>query len=118
MRYYARAFPPAGGATGAWTELLNWLGRVRDYYFSQPRPKFEAMTLGLALLVGLLVMPGLIYLAGRYTLEAYEHGGVLSLYLDFFKGLIALRPSCWIVLAGPFVFLSLARGFRWILRKL
>jgi hypothetical protein len=98
--------------------LFNWLARARVYYFSQPRPKFEAMTLGLALLAGLLVMPALIYLAGSYTLQAYEHGGVLSLYGDFFKGLIQLRPSCWIVAAGPLVFLSLFRVFRLILRKL
>jgi hypothetical protein len=99
-------------------ELFNWLGRARVYYFSQPRPKFEAMTLGLALLAGLLVMPALIYVAGRYTLEAYEHGGVFSLYADFFKGLVEPRPSCWIVVAGPFVFLSVLRIFRLVLRKL
>jgi len=118
MRYYARASPPTGGATGALAELFNWFRRARDYYVSQSRPKFEAMTLGLALLVGLLVMPALIYLAGRNTLEAYEHGGVFSLYLDFFKGLVGLRPSCWIVVLGPYVFLSLVRLFRLILRKL
>ena len=99
-------------------DLFNWLRRARDYYVSQSRPKFEAITLGLALLVGLLVMPALIYLAGRYTLEAYERGGVLALYLDFFKGLFEPRPSCWIVVLGPFVFLSLVRLFRLILRKL
>lgn len=118
MRYYARAFPPSGGATGALAELFNWFWRARDFYVSQSRPKFEAMTLGLALLVGLLVMPALIYLAGRYTLQAYEHGDVFAFYFDFFKGLVDLRPSCWIVVIGPFVFLSLVRLFRLILRKL
>jgi len=98
--------------------LFNWLRRARDYYISQSRPKFEAMTLGLALLVGLLVMPGLIYLAGSFTLQAYERGGVFALYGDFFKGLFELRPSCWIVAMGPFAFLSLVRLFRLILRKL
>jgi hypothetical protein len=43
---------------------------------------------------------------------------VFALYLDFLKGLVELRPSCWIALAGPFVFLSLFRIFRLILRKL
>ena len=52
-------------------------------------------------------MPALIYLAGRYTLMAYANGGVFALYFDFFKGLFELRPSCWIVVVGPFVFLSL-----------
>ena len=34
------------------------------------------------------------------------------------KGLIQGRPSCWIVVAGPFVFLSLFRVCRLILRKI
>lgn len=98
--------------------MFNWLRRARDQYFSQSRPKFEAITAGLALLVGLLVMPGLIYVAGSFTLQAYERGGVFALYADFFKGLVEPRPSCWIVALGPLVFLSLVRLFRLILRKL
>ena len=118
MRYYARAFPPTGGTTGAMATLLNWFARARAYYFSLPRFKFEAMTLGLALLFALLVLPPLIYLPGSYILKPYANGGVFALYLDFFKGLVQLRPSCWIALAGPFAFLSLFRIFRLILRKL
>ena len=76
------------------------------------------MTLGLALLFGLLVMPALIYLAGYFVLKPYANGGIFSLYYDFFKGLIEPRPSFWIVVLGPFVFLSLFRIFRLILRKL
>ena len=63
-------------------------------------------------------MPPLIYLPGTYVLKAYANGGVTALYFDFFKGLVELRPSCWVALAGPFVFLSLFRVFRLILRKL
>ncbi len=112
------------GLRGLGRKLFTWFERARDYYFSQSRPKFEAMTLGLALLVGLIVMPALIYLAGRYTLGAYSHGtvfeadsNVFTLFFDFFKGLIELRPSCWIVVAGPFVFLSLSGFAGFILRK-
>jgi hypothetical protein len=118
MRYYARAFPPAGGTTGAMATLLNWFGRAHAYYFALPRFKFEAMTLGLALLIGLLVLPPLIYLPGSLLLKPYANGGVTALYIDFFKGLVDLRPSFWIALAGPFVFLSLFRVFRLILRKI
>ena len=76
------------------------------------------MTLGLALLFGLLVMPALIYVAGYFVLKPYANGGLIALYIDYFKGLFQLRPSCWIALAGPLVFLSLFRMFRLILRKL
>ena len=118
MRYYARAFPPAGGTTGAWAKLFNWFVRAHAYYFSLPRLQFEATTLGLALLFGLFVMPALIYLPGYYVLKPYENGGLFALYVDYCKGLVEPRPSCWIALAGPFIFLSLFRIFRFVLRKL
>jgi hypothetical protein len=118
MRYYARAFPPAGGTTGAMVTLFNWFERAHAYYFSLPRLQFEAMTLGLALLFGLALMPALIYLPGYYVLKPYANGGVFALYFDYYKGLLQLRPSCWVALAGPFVFLSLVRAFRLILRKI
>ena len=111
MRYYARAFPPVGGTTGAMATLFNWFGRAHAYYFSLPRFKFEAMTLGLAVLFGLLVLPPLIYLPGFYILKPYPTAACSALYLDFFKGLVELRPSCWIALAGPFVFLSSVQDF-------
>lgn len=98
--------------------MFNWLVRARDKYFALPRLKFEAVTLGLAVLVGLLVMPVLIYLAGSIALREYAHGGVFALYLDYFKGLVRLQPSFWAVLAGPYAFLMLFRAFRWILRKI
>jgi hypothetical protein len=98
--------------------LFNWMARARDDYFAQPRLKFEAITLGLAVSFGLLVMPALIYVAGRFTLDSYANGGTFALYGDFFKGLFEPRLSNWIVVLGPFVFLSLVRLFRLALRKL
>ena len=98
--------------------MFNWFFRARDWYFSLPRFKFEAMTLALALLFGLLVMPALIFLAGNFTLKAYANGGLATLYGDFFKGLFEPRPSCWIVVAGPYIFFGLARAARSILRKI
>ena len=98
--------------------LFNWFVRARDDYFAQPRLKFEAVTAGLAVAVGLLVMPALIYLAGIATLGAYANGGFFALYGDFFKGLVELRLSNWLVVAGPLAFLSFVRIFRFLLRKL
>ena len=98
--------------------MFTWFTRARAWYVSQPTLTFEAVTLGIALLVGLLVMPALIYLAGRYTLSPYGNGGVFALYLDFFKGLFEPRASCWVVVIGPLVFLSLVMLFRLVLRKL
>lgn len=97
--------------------MFNWFFRARDWYFALPRFKFEAMTLGLAVLIGLIVMPPLIYLAGYFTLKPYANGPLFVYYLDFYKGLIQPRPAFWSVVAGPAVFLYLLRLFRWILGK-
>lgn len=97
--------------------MFSWYGRARGYYFSLSRPKFEALTLAIALLVGLVIMPVLIFIVGSYALKSYAHGGLFALFVDFCKGLVDLRPSCWIVLIGPFVFLSLFRICRHLLRK-
>jgi hypothetical protein len=98
--------------------LISSIRRARDQYLALPRFQFEALTAALALLVGLLVLPALIWIAGRYTLGAYSNGGVFALYFDFFKGLIQLRPSCWVALVGPFFFLTVFRLFRRLLRVL
>ena len=81
------------GSTGAWTKLFNWFERARDYYFSLPRPKFEAMTLGLALLFGLLVMPSLIYLAGHYMLKRIRQRRTVRAVLRFLQGPVRAAPE-------------------------
>jgi hypothetical protein len=98
--------------------LFTWFTRARAWYVSQPTLIFEAVTSGLALLAGLLVMPALIYVAGQYTLQAYANGGLFTLYRDFFKGLFQPLTSCWVVVFGPLAFLTLLRAFRFISRKL
>jgi hypothetical protein len=108
---------PAGLLEGL-ADLFNWFVRARAWYLALPRFQFEAMTFGLAVLTGLLVMPLFIYLAGVIALKAYANGGVFSLYYDWFAGLFGEHSSFWIVAAGPFAFLSLLRMCRWTLRKL
>jgi hypothetical protein len=118
MRYYARRLlQPVGGNRGL-SNLFTWFTRSRDWYFSQPILSFEAVTFGLAILFGLIVMPALIYIAGSLVLNAYANGNLFALYFDFLKGLVEFRPSCWIVLLGPFVFLTVFRVFRLMLRKI
>ncbi len=97
--------------------MFDWFYRARDWYLSQPRLNFEAITVGVALLLGFLLMPALIYVAGSLTLESYE-GGFFSLYYDFFKGLFVPHLSFWSVVAGPLVFLTLLRLFKLILSKI
>lgn len=98
--------------------MFNWFVRARDWYFAQPPLKFEAITVGAALLAGLLLMPALIYLAGSLTLREYANGGFFALYGDFYENLFRFESSPWIVVAGPLAFLLLFRLFRLILRKI
>jgi len=98
--------------------LFTWFVRARDWYFALPRLQFEAMTFGIALAAGFLVMPVFIYLAGLIALKPYQNGGMFSLYYDWFAGLFGGHSSYWIVVIGPFAFITLARLCRGILRKL
>ncbi len=97
--------------------MFDWFYRARDWYLSQPRLNFEAITVGAALLVGFLVMPALIYVAGSLTLESYD-GGFFSLYFDFFKGLFVPHLTFWWVVLGPLGFLTLLRLFKLALSKI
>ena len=108
---------PAGVLEGL-ADLFNWFVRARDWYFALPRLQFEVMTVGVAVLAGLLIMPVLIYLAGLAVLKPYAHGGVFSLYYDWFAGLFGGHSSFWIVVLGPLAFLTLFRVCRGLLRKL
>jgi hypothetical protein len=55
------------------------------------------------LILGVVVMPWLIYLAGRSTLGAYANGGPFALWGDFFRGLFDLSAAYWIAALGPCV---------------
>ncbi|MDR2214905.1 MAG: hypothetical protein LBE59_03575 [Nevskiaceae bacterium] len=73
----------------------------------------ELTTLALMLLVGLFVLPPLIWLAGHLTLGDYTRsyagtptGGPLALWIDFLRGLAAGSVGYWLVLLGPWVLLK------------
>ncbi|MCB1623415.1 MAG: hypothetical protein KDI32_02425 [Pseudomonadales bacterium] len=63
----------------------------------------------IALVIGLLILPVLIFLAGRLTLGAYANGGLLALFADYFRGLINGHLSVWLAVVGPYGFYLLAR---------
>ena len=93
--------------------LSSLLARWRQ----QSRLVRELLLLALAVLAGLLVMPPIIWLLGRATLGSYANGGPLALWIDFFRGLARGELPFWLVLIGPFLFLSLGRAAALIWRK-
>ncbi len=86
--------PPSAGSAGARRELLLFGG---------------------ALAFGLVVIPFLIWMAGHWTLGPYTHSdtgpghGPLTLFADYFAGLLRGSTGYWIVAVGPVVLLGAIR---------
>lgn len=66
----------------------------------------------LGLLIGLGVMPVLIFYAGVLTLGRYEGAGLGPLYHSLIVGLGHASIASWTVLLGPYAFYLLFRGLR------
>ena len=69
----------------------------------------EAVWLGVAVAVGLLVLPPVVYATGVKTLGAYAHGGLGAFLGDYYAALINLRPAAWVLATGPIVALLVWR---------
>ena len=104
MAYYAgMAMLPA--------KLLETLGALG-------RPQRELALALLGLLLGVLLMPLLVWVAGMVALGPYANGGFGALLGDFLRGLAEGSLACWLVLAGPYLVMSLVRLLRLALRGL
>src|ERR1700753_244070 len=76
----------------------------------------ELLFLGIGLLCGFLVVPLLIWVVGNRILGSYVHAqdptagtGPMRLLADFFSGLMHGSVAFWVVVAGPFILISLVR---------
>jgi hypothetical protein len=69
----------------------------------------ELVILGVACLVGFLLMPLLIWTVGHSALGPYTHGGAGRLLADFMAGLAHGSPIFWAVALGPYLFALLVR---------
>lgn len=72
----------------------------------------ELLTLAVSLVVGLIVMPCLIYFVGNLKLGDYAHGGVFAFWRDFLTGLAHGSQAFWFVALAPYLLLWLARAAR------
>ena len=70
----------------------------------------ELITLAISLVVGVVVMPCLIYFAGRLKLGEYAHGGVFAFWHDFMVGLAHGSQAFWFVALVPYLLVWLARA--------
>ena len=72
-----------------------------------PRVRRELLWIAIALLIGMVAMPPLIWLVGSRVLGPYALGGLATLWQQFFRGLSSGTFAFWWVAVGPY-FLLLA----------
>lgn len=74
-----------------------------------PRLRRELWLLGAGLVVGLILMPLLVYTAGVLTLGPYGGGGPGSFLADQYRGLFHGWAPGWGVVLGPYILVQLLR---------
>lgn len=94
---------------------LEPLARIRRLFYVQSRIGRELIILGVALLMGAVVVPLLIWVVGNRILGPYTHGtnphaGPMALLGDYYEGLSRGWLSYWIVALGPLVIIVFARA--------
>lgn len=62
----------------------------------------ELLLTVIALIVGFLLMPVLIFFAGSALLGRYEGASLARLFSSIYEGFRAGSPASWIVLFGPY----------------
>jgi len=86
------------------------------YYRSARGLWRELLAIGICLGIGIVVMPCLIFIAGRLVLGPYGHGNLFALWHDFLQELLAGSRSAWFIAIGPYVLFWLLRAARHLLR--
>jgi hypothetical protein len=98
-------------------DVNEQLRRFWDFRRGATGVSRELLTLAACLGVGVIVMPCLIFAAGRIALGPYAHGSVFALWREFIGGLLAGSQAQWFVALGPYLFVWLLRGGRRLLHN-
>ncbi|HEY2781059.1 MAG TPA: hypothetical protein VGI90_09785 [Steroidobacteraceae bacterium] len=72
----------------------------------------ELIVAGIGLLLGVTVMPILIFYAGVATLGRFEGGSLGHLYSSLFQGFKEASIASWVVFLGPYALYLLFRALR------
>ncbi|HEY6452917.1 MAG TPA: hypothetical protein VIX87_10010 [Steroidobacteraceae bacterium] len=97
--------------------VSNRLRRIALYYRRARGLWHELLAVAVCLALGVLVMPCLIFAAGRLVLGPYAQGNLFALWHDYLQGLVAGSHAYWFIAAGPYLLLWLLRGGRRLLRR-
>jgi hypothetical protein len=72
----------------------------------------ELLAAGIGLLVGIALMPVLIFYAGVAALGRFDGGSLGHLYSSLFEGLKEASAASWVVFLGPYGLYLLFRALR------
>ena len=103
--------------------VIARLRRTLQRFHAQPPLSRELLLLLATVLFSLLILPPLIWVAGRLSLGEYLRdpsgaptGGPLALMVDYVRGVLALSPGHWLVLLGPYLLTVAFRAGRCLLK--
>jgi hypothetical protein len=71
----------------------------------------DAAWLALALVLGVAVLPWIVYLTGHALFGPYANGGPGRFFADFLGGLGRLRVHSWTIALGPLLAVAIWRLF-------
>src|ERR1700693_3108882 len=92
--------------------------RKLTQYYSGARGLWrELLAVAICLALGVLLMPCLIFAAGRLALGPYARGNLFALWHDFLQGLVSGSRAAWFIAAGPYLLFWLLRGGRRLLHN-
>jgi hypothetical protein len=87
-------------------------------YYSGARGLWrELLAVAICLALGVLLMPCLIFAAGRLALGPYARGNLFALWHDFLQGLVSGSWAAWFIAIGPYLLFWLLRGGRRLLHN-
>jgi hypothetical protein len=96
---------------------LSLPSRVGDFVRSLSRLQRELAVLGIAVILGFLVMPALTWLVGMIVFKTYAGGNtVFSMYGNFYQAIAKGAPVFWIVALGPYALILVARLLVFVFR--
>lgn len=91
--------------------LMNWWRKFRQLARSRPWAA-ELLMAVLGLIVGVALMPVLIFYVGSAALGLYEGASLKNLYGSLFQGVREASMAAWIVILGPYGLYVLFRALR------
>jgi hypothetical protein len=82
-------------------------------HFAEERPwAAELLAAGIGLLLGVVLMPVLIFYAGVAALGRFDGASLGRLYSNLFEGLREASIASWVVFLGPYGLYLLFRALR------